>query len=223
MTLKKYFTNFYLIIFAIIAVLLLCGCNEPIKQKTIVKETDVALLSLFTFDGKKESTLGLMNLGHSFLSLENISNKSIKLNNVTIDAGETIAIGTWSIQAHFGVWYNVESNYIAEYNKYDGRLSITTGIGIEDIDTISAYINTHDYWTPLANCSCFALNLWNEVADENEKLSKPLIYNPTHIAKCIKNFENYEINREIITDTEFHYFDGKTPVFHYLDGDYVGI
>ena len=223
MILKKFFSITILII-AMLNIFLLTGCtNTTSKQKTIIKTTDVALLSLFTFDGKKESTLGLMNLGHSFLSIENISSDVIKIANVTLAPNETIAIGTWSISAHFGIWYNVESNYIAEHNKYDGRLSITTGISLDDMVSITNYILSHDYWTPLANCSCFALNLWNEVAENSEKLSKPLIYSPSHLAKCMKNFENYEENKEIITDTNFHYFEGTNPVYYYMDGEYVGI
>lgn len=202
---------------------ILIGCGKKELLKTEIKSTDVALLSIFSFDGKKESTLGLMNLGHSFLSLENISSSPIEISNVTIDVGETIAIGTWSIKSHFGVWYNVESNYINDYNKYDGRISVTTGVSYDDIDKITDYIISHDYWTPLTNCSCFALNLWNEVAEDREKLDKPLIYNPTAIAKQLVNFENYEINREINTDNKFYYFDDKTPVFHYLEDNYVGI
>lgn len=205
-------------------VILLFGCGEvPQKKKTVIKYSDIALLSIFTFDGKKESTLGLMNLGHSFLSLENISDNPIKISNVTVKSGETIAIGTWSIQAHFGVWYNVESNYISEYNKYDGRLSVTTGIDLDDVDKITSYINTHDYWTPLTNCSCFALNLWNEVAEETETLEKPLIYSPTQIAQQLVNFENYETNREIVTVKEFNYFDGTTPVYYQLEENYEAV
>jgi len=212
-----------LILIMLTFVVLISGCDGIKTRKTNIKNTDIALLSIFSFDGKKESTLGLMNLGHSFLSLENISSIPIEISNVVIYPGETIAIGTWSIKSHFGVWYNVESNYIADYNKYDGRISVTTGISTEDIDKITQYIISHDYWTPLTNCSCFALNLWNEVAEDGEILDRPLIYNPTAIAKQLVNFENYEINREINTDKDFYYFEGTTQVFHHLEDSYASV
>ena len=224
MTLKKYLSIVILILFSVIMPFLLCGCtSEKNSRKTIIKSTDTALLTIFTFDGKKESSLGLMNLGHSFLSLENISDKPIKIANKTVSPNETIAIGTWSIQAHFGVWYNVESNYISDYNKYDGRLSITTGITDEDIETMTEYILAHDYWTPLENCSCFALNLWNEVVEDSEKLDKMLIYSPSGIASQLRQFDTFEENKEILTDDKFYYFDATTPVYYELEDNYASV
>lgn len=203
--------------------LLLCSCSAEKNRETVIKSDDIALLTIFTFDGKKESTLGLMNLGHSFLSIENISSDVIEVGKKEIQAGETVAIGTWSIQAHFGVWYNVESNYIADYNKYDGRLSITTGISLDDIDKISAFIDTHDYWNPLHNCSYFALNLWNEVVEPSEQLNKLFIYSPSGIASQLRNFVSVEENRELITEQKFHYYDHSTPVYYELEDNYVSV
>ena len=202
----------------------LFGCAPDIQnRKTIIKDTDTALLTIFTFDGKKESSLGLMNLGHSFLSLENISSENIQIANVSVGPGETIAIGTWSIKAHFGVWYNVESNYIADYNKYDGRLSITTGLDSQDIEDMTDFIFAHDYWNPLQNCSYFALNLWNEVVEESEKLDGMLIYSPSGIASQLKTFESVEENKELITAKKFSYFNGDEQVFYELENNYVGV
>ena len=219
---KKYTIGIFLILIIIMS-MLVCGCTNTVKRTTVIKDTDIALLSIFTFDGKKESTLGLMNLGHSFLSVENTSDSAIEIGNVTIDAGKTIAIGTWSIQAHFGVWYNVESNYIADHNKYDGRLSVTTGIGLDDIEKITKFILSHDYWNPLQNCSYFALNLWNEVVEDSEKLDTMLIYSPGAIANQLRNFDTFEENRPIITDSKFHYFAGETPVYYELEDNHVAI
>lgn len=213
-----------LIIIVLSVMFIFCGCSStPVVRKTTIKDTDIAYISLFTFDGKSESTMGLMNLGHSFLSLENVSSEPIKIANVSIDPGKTIAIGTWSIKAHFGVWYNVESNYIKDYNKYDGRLSITTGIGSEDIEKVSDFILSHDYWNPLQNCSYFALNLWNEIAEDGEKLDSMAIFSPSAIANQIKTFESYDVNKEIITDSKFHYFDNDTPVYYELEDNYASV
>jgi hypothetical protein len=121
------------------------------------------------------------------------------------------------------VWYNVESNYIADYNKYDGRLSITTGISNDDIDQMSEFIFSHDYWNPIQNCSYFALNLWNEVVDDSEKLDTLFIYSPSGIAKQLKTFEGVEENRELITEKKFSYFENNSPVYFELEDNYVSV
>ena len=215
---------------ALFLILIVCGifisaCNNPTREyKAIIKSDDVALLSIFTYDGKGESVFGLMNLGHSFLSIENVSDEPIYLSEKKINPGETVAFGTWSILDHFGVWYNVESNYISDYNKYDGRLSVTQSVSSEDISVITEYIKNHDYWTPLTNCSCFALNLWNSVSDTAEKLDASLIYTPSQIAEQLKNFNTFETNRAIVTEKTFGYFKDGGYVNCYLEGgDYEDI
>ena len=224
MTITRGIKSLILLIFSVISLLIFCSCaGTKNDRETIIRDTDTALLTIFTFDGKKESSLGLMNLGHSFLSLENISSETIKIGNVSLPAGETIAIGTWSIKAHFGVWYNVESNYIADYNKYDGRLSITTGVDNDDIETMSEFIFDHDYWNPLQNCSYFALNLWNEVVEDSEKLDGMLIYSPSGIASQLREFKSVEENRELVTAKKFSYFEGDTPVYYELENNYASV
>lgn len=207
------------IIVIVVASTILSACgNKNRSYKASIIDTDPALLSIFTYDGKGESTYGLANLGHSFLTIENISEEPFYLANKKVEAGETVAFGTWSILDHFGVWYNVESNYIDEYNKYDGRVSVTQSVTLEDIDAMSEYIYEHDTWNPLTNCSCFALNIWNLVSHDDEILDKLLIYTPTKIANQLKQFDTYEINKEIITDDEFGYFDKSEYVFYHLEG-----
>lgn len=212
----KKFLSFFILIMIACVVFASCSVNTP-KHKTSVTSSDVALLTLFTFDGKKESKFGLFNLGHSFLSVENISSETITIGKVEVAPNETISIGTWSIKAHFGVWYNVESNYIKDYNKYDGRISITAGISSEDTEKMNNFILAHDYWSPINNCSNFALNLWNTVAEEDEELVRPFIYSPSKIAKALKNFEGYETNREIKTSDKFFYMDENTPKYFELE------
>ena len=212
----KKFLSFFILIMIACVVFASCSVNTP-KHKTSVTSSDVALLTLFTFDGKKESKFGLFNLGHSFLSVENISSETITIGKVEVAPNETISIGTWSSKAHFGVWYNVESNYIKDYNKYDGRISITAGISSQDTEKMNKFILAHDYWSPTNNCSNFALNLWNTVAEEDEELVRPFIYSPSKIAKALKNFEGYETNREIKTSDKFFYMDENTPKYFELE------
>ena len=216
--------KFCLILILIICIVPIVACSDKNREyKTNIYSEDVAKLSLFTYDGKSESVFGLPNLGHSFLSIENISEENIKIGSRVVVPNETIALGTWSIQAHFGVWYNVESNYIAEYDKYNGRVSITTGINLEDIVVINEYIASNDNWSPLDNCSNFALGLWNGIAEDSEMIEVGLIKTPKKIAIELAKFDSFEINKEIITDTKFNYYSGETPVYFELEKNYENV
>ena len=152
----------------------------------------------------------------SFLSIENTSDTSINIGKKELNVSKTLTIGTWSIQSHFGVWYNVENNYIKEHNKYDGRVSVTIGISSEDIDLINEFIEDNDHWGPIKNCSYFALNLYNTVASDTEFIDTPLIYTPSYISSIIKKFDTCEFNREIPVEDKMSYFDGTSLVEYTL-------
>lgn len=216
---KKVFSLLILILVIGYSFTLIACSDKNREYKTEINSSDVAKFTLFTFDGEGEGKLGLMNLGHAFVSVENISDKNISILNKKIAPNETISIGTWSILEHFGVWYNVESNYIVQHDKYNGRLSITTGISEEDIETLSKFISSHDRWNPLFNCSNFALNLWDTVATDTEYIDKPLIYTPSYIAKIISKFDNHEKNKAIPTEDTMGYFDGSKYVSFQIEGD----
>lgn len=213
---KKIIVTIFLLIIMCMP-LYACSTQTEIK-KTTVSSGDIALLTLFTFDGTGEGKLGLKNLGHSFLGIENTSDSPITIGKSTLNPGDGLTFGTWSIQIHFGVWYNVESEYIKTCNKYDGRISITTGINEEDLEKMNTFINSHDYWTPTNNCSNFALNLWNTIADDNEELLRPFIYSPKYIAKNLKNFESYDTNKIINTSiSQMYFYDENTPKYFSLE------
>lgn len=201
----------------IILLLLLCtftlvGCGDRKKYSASVGSEDIVKLSLFTFDGKGESHFGLMNLGHTYLSMENISEENVTIGKMTLGSGKEMALGAWSIKSHFGLWYNLESNYSRLYNKYDGRVSITIGISRDDVDKINEFIESNDHWGVLRNCSYFALNLYNIVAEESESIALPLIYTPSYIASKIKKFDTYEVNKIITTGETFGYYSNGSFV-----------
>lgn len=213
--------GFLLICILIASSFSLIACNKEDRDYSLkIDDGDIAKLTLFSFNGDGEGRIGLMNLGHAFLSIENISDEPIELLHKNISVGETISIGTWSILEHFGIWYNVESNYIVEHNKYDGRVSITIGIDNEDISTLSNYMSNNDKWNPIYNCSKFALTLWNTVAENSEKINKPIIYTPTYIAKEIKKFDSYETNRAIPTEETIGYFNNSTYISFQIEGEH---
>lgn len=185
------------------------GCDKDKEYKAVIDDEDKVKLTLFTYDGKGESHFALMNLGHSFLSVENLSDEEITVGKMTVGAGEEIALGTWSVKAHFGLWYNLEGNYSKDYNKYDGRISVSIGLTLDDLAKVNEYIEDNDHWGVYKNCSYFALNLYNLVASDSEYIDTPLIYTPGYIAGIIKKFDTYETNKVIHCEDKFGYFDGN--------------
>lgn len=197
-----------------------CSTNKSAKLEATFSTNDVATLSIFSFNGKGESKYGIKNLGHSFLSITNNSTSNITIAGKEIEPNEEIYFGAWSLSVHFGIWYNVESNYIEFYNKYNGRVSVDKGITIEDTETISDFILANDTWTPVNNCSRFAIRCWNSVAKESEKLDLRLVNTPTKLIKNLKKFENFEINKPLNFYTDCGYFSNEaSETFVFTGGE----
>lgn len=215
--LKKFNLQAIALVFILGIFTILTACSNNNKDYKIqLHESDIAYFTLFTYSGEDESNYGLINLGHAFLSIENISNKTITVYNYEIQAGETVTIGTWCLSEHFGIWFNIESNYILGYDKYNGRYSITTGINENEITKINDFMSSHDKWGILRNCSYFALSLWNEIAEESEYIQEKPIYTPKYLEEEISKFENHEINRPINTSDKCYYYNNeKFLEFHF--------
>lgn len=200
------------------------GCGKEKEYKASVDDGDIIKLTLFTYDGKGESHFGLMNLGHTFLSFENISDEDVTVGKMTLSPTSEIALGTWSVKSHFGVWYNLEGNYSKDYRKYDGRISVSIGVDKDDLEKINKYILDSDHWSVFKNCSYFALNLYNLVASDSESIDTPFIYTPSYIASKIKLFSSYETNKVIHCDDTFGYYDGEKFIeYSFREGVYEGI
>ena len=200
---KRYFIGLFLII---ISIVFFHGCKDDRVRTLSVDSSDVALISIVADDGKKDSNIILRNYGHAFLVIENISQDILVIGDREVLPLESITIGLWNIKEHFGIWYNIESNYISEYNKYRNRVLITIGINLEDIDSINSEIRACDKWTPIFNCSTFATKLWNLVAEEDEKINDKLLLSPSYLVKEITKFKGHERQKEIITNKNIFYY-----------------
>ena len=218
----KKFLSLILIISSLIlhsSVFFACKNNvEDRVYSTVAHDEDIAYITLYTFDGKSESKWGLMNLGHAFIGIENISDEIISIYGYDINPNKSITLGTWSIWKHWGVWFNVESNYIRLHDKYNGRISITTGISLEDIDSLNEYVSERDKWSFLNNCSNFALNLWNTIAEDSEYIYKPVIYTPSYLTEQIKIFKNHQYNKKIETTEVIGFFDDDKFIEYTMEG-----
>jgi len=197
------------IIFCLILILMISGCDkapEELKDAIVIDESAVAVLSLVSYDGKDESKYGLMNLGHTFLTILNVSSADISVYGVEISPSEEITFSAWNTSLHAGVWFNIESAYIHEFDRYASRYSLSYGLSLEDIGILNSYISENDIWTPRKNCSYFSINLWNTVVDDNSKLDANLVTTPAGLKKEIMLFEGYTFGKAIAYNEAMGYF-----------------
>lgn len=199
--------NILVFLLVVLTLFTFSGCEKNNRVRALtVENDDIALLSIFSDDGKSESSFFLRNYGHAFLSVTNISGEAFVVGDQEVMPDETITIGLWNVLNHYGVWYNIESNYIDEYSKYPERVSLTIGIDGNDIKTISDIIDKNDRWTPLFNCSKFALKAWNSVAEESERIDNKLFVSPGYLVEEISKFECFEKARECVTAKNVRFY-----------------
>ena len=197
-----------------------CVQTTPEAKIAHFPENSVAVLTIFSYNGKSESKFGIKNLGHSFLCLTNTTENTLTLAGKEVAPNEEVYFGARSLSVHFGIWYNVESNYIEFYNKYNGRISVDKGITQSDLEKISEFILNNDTWSPLNNCSKFAIRLWNEIADGNEKLTLNAINTPAKLINELKRFENFKVNKPLTHYENCGYFSGLTDeTFEFIGGE----
>ncbi len=212
MKFKKIFLSFIL---CFLTVVLVACSGSPMGRVATVSEDDELIMTVYAYDGKGESKFGLLNLGHSFLSFENKSDDAVFIGEFELAPNEIVTVSTWSISGHFGVWYNVENNYIKYHDKYNGRYSISIGLGLDCLDKIDKYIESNDSWLPTKNCTNFTVGLWNKLCPKKARVSTPLIYTPAKLVKDIKTFAGYEKNKAIPVSDRFGYFDSNKNFVKY--------
>ena len=203
-----------IILACLLCLVTLCfaGCKSDKNKVATVSASDDIIVSIYAYDGKGESSFGLMNLGHSFLSFENISTETVMIGDYALAPTETVTISTWCLSDHFGVWYNIESNYIKYHDKYNGRYSVSMSIKKDKLQKAKNFIDKNNTWLPTKNCTNFSIGLWNELCDKDAKLETPLIYTPKKLTDDIKRFDSYEYNKDIFVSSRLGYFDGETFV-----------
>lgn len=178
----------------------------------------VGTISLFACDGSSETTPGTLNMGHAFVVFENTSAASWMLGNYEVQPQEEVSVGSWSLSAHYGVWYNVESSYVNIFNRYLGRVSLTVDITAGDIKAVSSYIADHDKWSMFKNCSYLALALFNICSPASFKLSLSGTITPKKVSEALKSNAEVEYDRSISNYGEIGYFqDGVFYEFEVED------
>ncbi len=173
-----------------------------------------AIVTIFAYDGNSaSSSSSFLNFtGHAFITIKNLKSNTIKIGKMDVNAYETVSLGTWGNKnQHKGLWYNLES-YFANKGEYNGRVSLSKYTTSKELESLNSYINSHDSWSTLSNCSTFASGAWNTIS--STKLSAGWINTPSNLKGNIKK-HSYSINRNIEYNNNVGYFDNDT--FNYIN------
>lgn len=204
-------------IFILLIVIITIAFTKAIStiQSTIAqKENDKATLTLFSYDGKSESKHFIKAYGHTFLSLTNDSDETLSIHGYSVEPQDTVYLSWWAVDKHMGIWFNIEPNYIEMYNRYETRYSVSTHLDKNEIDKLKAFLDDHDYYSPINNCSKMCLSCWNEVAETTEKIKTVLIVTPNYIVKKIKQFLHAKYQEMIVSHKEIGYLEnGQLVMF----------
>lgn len=173
----------------------LCGCGQSRLTAPPFTGEAAAKLSVYAFDPENEKSYGLMYLGHAFLAFENVSGGDLTVGGLTLAPGETCTLGSWSMTAHFGIWYNVESAYIDRAGKYAGRVSLTKHVTAADLAAINDIVAGRDKWSLFSNCSQLALDIFN--AADGASISLKGLITPTRLSDAILRYDTAEIDRPV--------------------------
>ena len=164
---------------------------------------NVACVSIYSYNGISSSS----NLftGHAFLTIKNLTKSSLIVGKMTLDANESISLGTWPKKAHFGVWYNLES-YLSKNNEFTTSVSLNEEITYGSLIKLNEYISSHDVWQPMINCSSFAIRAWNSACSETLKENDG-IETPTHLKEIIMNNNDCVVNRYISYNDNIGFYE----------------
>lgn len=178
--------------------------------KTIPCEKNGIIFSITTFDGDTETEPFVKCLGHTWLSIDNQSGHSVYMKDYEIKNDEILTFSIWAITDHRGVVFNLEPNFILKFDRYVGRQSLSVNINESQLKTIEDYIDRNNKWHLGKNCSFWAIQLWNELVDDEFKLkTQALVYTPKRLQKSLREFDCVEIDKD---------FSRSKEIFFYQDG-----
>lgn len=167
------------------------------RSKTIPCEDTGIIFSITTFDGDSESTPFVKCFGHSWLSIDNQSGHPVYIKDYEIKHNEMMTFSVWAVSDLPGLLFNMEPAYIAAYDRYTGRKSLSVNIDASQLKKIEAYMDRNDNWTLSRNCSYWSIHLWNEVVDEAFALkTQTLFYTPKRLEKAFYEFDHVEEDKD---------------------------
>ena len=101
------------------------------------------------------------SLGHTWIYIENISDKTLQVGAYWLPAGEGVSIGTFANTRDDGkgVYYNIEAHCINKFDDHD-FYSITKEITAGTLETVSNKILSLNSWNFIQNCMHFTFTVW---------------------------------------------------------------
>ena len=180
------------------------------KSKTIPQGDGGLVFSLNTFDGSTEGNFFVKCLGHSWISLENNLDHPIYIKDYALYPGQMLTVSVWGIGGHFGVGFNMESEFARKYGRYQGMQSLSATIDEAKLGVIEEYIAAHDYWKFTENCSYWSLHLWNAVMEDDfDMKTQTVLYTPARVQRSFAEYDCVETDKDMShAGKAFFYLDG---------------
>lgn len=101
------------------------------------------------------------SLGHIWIYIHNISDRTLKVGAYDLPSGEGVSIGTFANTRDDGkgIYYNIEAHCINKYGDHD-FFSITKEISAATLEKVSNKILDLNHWDIFKNCMHFAFKVW---------------------------------------------------------------
>jgi len=206
-------------VFPLIFSFLIAGCAGRAYEPLAVPapEPDHALeLTVFAYDGASDKFPFVPNFGHAFASVKNLSAEPAVFYGYTLESGEEATFGTWVQTAGGGIWFNLEAQYIHNYGRYGGVVSVSRMLPPSGIAAVEDYMRRKGEWLFTYNCSAFVAGLWNAAAGADERMDEYKLSSPARLKRQIERFESRETDRQLapfLPSSRTGHFD-KKGAFH---------
>lgn len=198
--------NFLFIAFVILI------SNSFVKAFEILPDPDICCnVSIYAYCDSNESnsSSSAKNLGHAFLTFENLTSNTYLIGDYQISKYESISVGTWpqSITGYSGVCYNFETYYM-NVESHSSTVYLKTSLTYSDLSTLNNVIKSSDNWELFNNCSTFATKVWNSVS--SMQVNAGIVNTPSNLIDSIKKY-SYYVGCSITYNSNIGYF--KNGVF----------
>lgn len=191
---KKIIIILSIVLFIGISLLfIVCDFNHYVyNSKDMECNNEGIILSINTYDGKRDSEFFVKSYGHSWISIENKLDEDINLLDFVIKKNEVVTISVYGIINRSCVTFNFEPHFINSENRYQDRISLSTNITVDDMLKVEKFIKESSGWEVFKNCSYFTIKLWNTIVKDEYKVKEQnLVYTPTRLKKSMHEFNNY--------------------------------
>lgn len=168
---------------------------------TAFADTSVIRLSIFCYYKNTDGA------GHAWLMIENSTPNYYDVGAYRISPYETITVGTWGNLSNNGVWYNVEAIGVNQNGLWTDRVSLTKDITEQNLQTISGYINNHDYWNISYNCTVFVKDIWNMIFNNDQVSCGWMVNLPEWLFNSIVGKSYKEYRKPVPNNTNSGYID----------------